>query len=159
IEGACVDQYFRVPLVAPRIAPPPTPVAIDEATFAVLAAIDTSGAPVEALLERTSAVVVPSSRLQRPSPVDLVNLRLVAAGSMASVDLGWADVPSSQRGDVARVWLYMLHAYGIAMTRDELDTAVRWDHEDPVDAPERERDRRIRRLQGAANPFVGGAPS
>jgi deoxyribonuclease-1 len=59
------------------------------------------------------------------------------------------------RGDVARTYLYMHAAYpgrGI-ISRQNQQLFEAWDTEDPVDEWERERARRIERLQGNRNPF------
>ena len=63
------------------------------------------------------------------------------------------------RGDVARAYRYMDAAYPEARILDEPHRAlfVRWSEQDPPDAWEIERDRRIAERQGNANPFVSGA--
>lgn len=63
------------------------------------------------------------------------------------------------RGDIARIYFYMDAAYP---NRGILGNASRrlfevWDKEDPVDATECERARRIEQIQGNANDFVKGA--
>ncbi|NOT57901.1 MAG: endonuclease I [Deltaproteobacteria bacterium] len=60
------------------------------------------------------------------------------------------------RGDIARIFLYMDQAYpgrGI-LSRQSRQLFSVWSREDPVDAWERERARRIEDLQGNANAFV-----
>jgi deoxyribonuclease-1 len=60
------------------------------------------------------------------------------------------------RGDIARTYLYMDAAYpGRGVISDKNRRLFEaWDREDPVDAWERERVRRIEHLQGNTNPFV-----
>jgi deoxyribonuclease I len=60
------------------------------------------------------------------------------------------------RGDIARIYLYMDSVYpgrGIISEKNP-PLFEAWDREDPVDAWECERDRRIVKLQGNHNPFV-----
>jgi deoxyribonuclease I len=60
------------------------------------------------------------------------------------------------RGDVARIYFYMDQAYpGRGIVSRQLRPLLEvWSKADPVDEWERERARRIERLQGNANPFV-----
>jgi deoxyribonuclease I len=60
------------------------------------------------------------------------------------------------RGDIARIYLYMKASYpGRGIVSDKNRPLFEaWDREDPVDAWECERDRRIEALQGNHNPFV-----
>jgi deoxyribonuclease-1 len=60
------------------------------------------------------------------------------------------------RGDIARTSCYMNAAYPGRGVISEKNRSLleAWDREDPVDAWERERVRRIERLQGNRNPFV-----
>ncbi len=58
------------------------------------------------------------------------------------------------RGDIARIYFYMAHTYGLTFTRGELDLFARWADEDPVDDWERERNRRIQQIQGNRNPYI-----
>jgi deoxyribonuclease-1 len=60
------------------------------------------------------------------------------------------------RGDIVRTYFYMDAAYpghGIISEKNRKLFKV-WDREDPVDTWERERVRRIERLQGNTTPFV-----
>lgn len=60
------------------------------------------------------------------------------------------------RGDIARAYFYMDQAYpgrGI-LSRQTRRLFEVWNKEDPVDAWERERARRIEKIQGNLNPFV-----
>jgi len=60
------------------------------------------------------------------------------------------------RGDVARAYKYMDRAYPTRRLLDDAHRAVMdaWDREDPPDAWERERNRRILARQGNANEFI-----
>ena len=61
------------------------------------------------------------------------------------------------RGDLARAYKYMHASYPGRQIIDEAHQAVfdQWDGEDPPDAWERDRNRRIEERQGNANPFIG----
>lgn len=61
------------------------------------------------------------------------------------------------RGDIARIGLYMERIHGIRLSRHHQRLFARWHRADPPDQAERERDARIRALQGRGNPFVAGA--
>lgn len=65
-----------------------------------------------------------------------------------------AEVASSLRGDVARIYFYMAYTYGIPLSASEIDQYTRWATEDPVDAWEVTRDQRIAEVQGNHNPYV-----
>lgn len=58
------------------------------------------------------------------------------------------------RGDIARIFFYMEHTYGVNISSQQRQTLTAWNKTDPVDAWERERDRRIAQIQGNHNPFV-----
>lgn len=65
-----------------------------------------------------------------------------------------AEPPPDRRGDVARIYFHMAKRYGV-----ELDLAFRrlyaqWSVDDPVDGWERERNARIRSIEGFGNCFV-----
>jgi deoxyribonuclease-1 len=62
----------------------------------------------------------------------------------------------SIRGDIARTYMYMNWAYpgrGI-IGRKRAKLFKRWSAQDPVDRWERERVRKIEKIQGNKNPFV-----
>ena len=70
-----------------------------------------------------------------------------------------ADVfqpPTNQRGNVARTYWYMRDEYGIRISRQQQQLFKAWAKQDPVDAWERERNRRIAAIQGHGNPHVSG---
>ncbi len=65
------------------------------------------------------------------------------------------------RGDLARAALYMDRAYPSRNILDEPHRTLfaRWSADDPPDAWERERNRKIGELQGNENPFIStGTP-
>ena len=62
------------------------------------------------------------------------------------------------RGEIARAWLYMAHAYPTRLVLDPKHRQLfeRWSRDDPPDAWERERNGAIAQHQGNANPFIEG---
>ncbi|GAB3253160.1 HNH endonuclease family protein [Chitinimonas naiadis] len=58
------------------------------------------------------------------------------------------------RGRVARVYFYMHDRYQLAISKQDKQLMCAWSKTYPVDAWERERDKRIARLQGEGNPYV-----
>ena len=67
---------------------------------------------------------------------------------------GLFEPADDQRGDVARVWLYMNWKHGVEIPEDELRMFIRWTVTDPVSEWEIERDKRITAIQGNSNPWV-----
>lgn len=63
--------------------------------------------------------------------------------------------PSDDRkGDAARVWLYMVFKHGVEVSEDELRMFIRWHDGDPVSQEERDRDTKVKAVQGNGNPWV-----
>lgn len=60
----------------------------------------------------------------------------------------------SIRGDVARIHLYMDETYGVKIEGENRALLLKWHQEDPPDDWERERNRRIKKIQQNGNPFV-----
>ena len=58
------------------------------------------------------------------------------------------------RGDIARIYFYMAATYGIRLSRRQRRLFEAWGRQDPVDAGELERERRIGEIGGAGNLFV-----
>ncbi len=58
------------------------------------------------------------------------------------------------RGDIARISFYLERTYGVPVSDAQRRLFEVWNKEDPPDAWERERNERIRRIQGRGNPFV-----
>ncbi|WIX33312.1 endonuclease [Salinicola sp. JS01] len=64
------------------------------------------------------------------------------------------EPPAAVRGDIARTYWYMRDTYGIQIGRQQQQLFQAWAKADPVSAWERERNRRIARIQGSGNPYV-----
>lgn len=64
------------------------------------------------------------------------------------------EPPMDVRGDIARVYFYVEHTYGLQLTDGERHLFRAWHLADPVSEWEIERDQRIEALQGNSNPFV-----
>lgn len=58
------------------------------------------------------------------------------------------------RGDVARTYLYMSDRYKMKLSPQELKKFSAWNKEDPVDAWEIEKNKRIKAIQGNGNPWI-----
>ena len=67
---------------------------------------------------------------------------------------GVFEPADTERGDVARIWLYMMRRHGVVIPEDELSMFLRWHKDDPVSDWERERNRRVEAIQGNGNPYV-----
>ncbi len=68
------------------------------------------------------------------------------------------EVRDVMRGDVARIWLYMLDRYGsslnIHIDKQDLTILYYWDLKDPISDEERLRNKRICAKQGTGNHYV-----
>lgn len=62
--------------------------------------------------------------------------------------------PPRVRGDAARIWLYMHERHDVPISPGLRLLLHFWSEQDPVSAWERERNNRIKRIQGNGNPFV-----
>jgi len=67
---------------------------------------------------------------------------------------GSAEPMDSIRGDIARIWLYMIDRYSLNVGDEYRSMLNRWDERDPVDEAERVRHEVIRGKMGHRNPFV-----
>lgn len=65
-----------------------------------------------------------------------------------------AEPPENVRGDIARTYFYMEQTYKINLSDSQRQLFTAWDKQDPVDDWERERNRRIEKIQGNLNPFI-----
>ncbi len=65
-----------------------------------------------------------------------------------------AEPMESIRGDIARVWLYMLEKYHLKLSDDFIDLMKQWDKDDPVDTNEKLRHDMISCEMGWKNPYV-----
>ncbi|MBF0399460.1 MAG: endonuclease [Magnetococcales bacterium] len=61
------------------------------------------------------------------------------------------------RGDIARTYFYFEKTYQLPIQESQRALFESWAKEDPVDEWERERNRRIKAIQGNGNPFVEAA--
>lgn len=57
-----------------------------------------------------------------------------------------AEPPAQVRGDIARIYFYMAETYGLKISRKQQQLFDAWNRQDPVDAWERERTRRIENI-------------
>jgi len=65
-----------------------------------------------------------------------------------------AEPPLHVRGDIARTYYYMEREYGLKIGKKQRRLFAVWNKEDPVDAWEIERNRKIMAIQGNSNSFV-----
>ena len=65
-----------------------------------------------------------------------------------------AEPPETAMGDIARIMLYMADTYGFNLSRQDQQLYTAWSRQDPPDAWEIERARRIKAIQGRGNRFV-----
>jgi deoxyribonuclease-1 len=65
-----------------------------------------------------------------------------------------AEPPDAVKGDVARVMFYMEDTYKFRLSDQDRQLFTAWSKQDPPDAWECERNRRIEVLQGRTNPFI-----
>jgi len=65
-----------------------------------------------------------------------------------------AEPPDAVKGDISRTMFYMSATYGFRLSRQDVQLFNAWDKQDPVDAWEQERNRRIAAVQGNLNPFI-----
>jgi deoxyribonuclease I len=65
-----------------------------------------------------------------------------------------ARIKKDIRGDVARTYLYMSDRYKMKLSPQELNKFSVWNKEDPVDAWEVEKNKRIKAIQVNGNPWI-----
>lgn len=70
--------------------------------------------------------------------------------SKAKIAMPKADI----RGDIARVYFYMVKQYGLKLAKQDQQLLQAWAKQDPVDHWERQRAKRIANLTGLINPYV-----
>lgn len=70
-------------------------------------------------------------------------------------ELRRAEPPEAVMGDIARTMFYMEKTYGFRLSGQQRKLFTAWHRQDRPDAWERERNRRIAKIQGRANPFIG----
>lgn len=65
-----------------------------------------------------------------------------------------AEPRDAVKGDVARSVLYMRDRYKVRISERDQKVLEAWDRQDPVDAWEVERNRRIKKIQSNGNPWI-----
>lgn len=70
-----------------------------------------------------------------------------------------AEPPPAVRGDIARVYFYMEDTYGFRISDQQRQLFSVWSQQDPPDAWEQERNRRIAKIQGKDNRFISAYQS
>jgi deoxyribonuclease-1 len=65
-----------------------------------------------------------------------------------------AEPPKSVRGNIARTYFYMSDTYHINLSSEQRKLFTAWDRLDPPDSWEKERNRRIEKVQGNLNPYI-----
>lgn len=84
-----------------------------------------------------------------------VSNRVFGYGSCEFYISGKIATPRGEiRGDVARMWLYMSHKYGMYITPEMRETFERWSDEDPVSDYELWRNNKIKEIQGDENVYI-----
>lgn len=87
---------------------------------------------------------------------DLINLKCPEArfglGSAGSDEV--FEPPREHKGNVARALFYFSTRYDLPIDEREETILRKWNHEDPVDADEFNRNNEIFKVQGNRNPFV-----
>lgn len=94
------------------------------------------------------------ARSNKP-PLESVDGKITRFGKCETVVGKKAFSPRPQaRGEVARAYLYMHHAYEIPLSNEELALYQAWNKADPADTWECERGQRIKVIQGNVNPIL-----
>ena len=65
-----------------------------------------------------------------------------------------AEPAEKVRGDIARVYLYMIQMYGVSLNNNVIQIIQEWNESDPVDEWECKRNVRIKKSQGYSNSIV-----
>jgi deoxyribonuclease-1 len=65
-----------------------------------------------------------------------------------------AEPPDAVKGDIARAMFYMSATYGFNLSSQDRQLFTAWSRQDPPDAWEQTRNRRIAAIQGRDNPFI-----
>jgi deoxyribonuclease-1 len=65
-----------------------------------------------------------------------------------------AEPPNDVKGNIARTYFYMSKTYNFPLSKQQRQLFKAWDKSDPVDVWERERNKRIEKIQGNANPYI-----
>lgn len=65
-----------------------------------------------------------------------------------------AEPPNNVKGNIARTYFYISDTYNIPLSDQQRQLFQAWNKSDPVDTWERERNQRIKKIQGNANPYI-----
>ena len=65
-----------------------------------------------------------------------------------------AEPPESVQGDIARTYFYMAERYGLQISNQQKQLFIAWNNLDPVDSWERQKNQRVKAIQGDENTFV-----
>lgn len=65
-----------------------------------------------------------------------------------------AEPPESAQGDIARTYFYMAERYNLQISNQQKQLFIAWNNLDPVDSWEREKNQRVKAIQGDENTFV-----
>lgn len=67
---------------------------------------------------------------------------------------GLAEPEAKDRGEVARAYLYFERVWGMKLSEEERELFQIWNEEDKPDSWEKNRNTRIKAIQGMGNPFI-----
>ena len=65
-----------------------------------------------------------------------------------------AEPPAAVFGDIARTYFYMVDKYNLKISSQQQKLFIAWNNSDPVDAWEREKNKRLKTVQGDENLYV-----
>lgn len=65
-----------------------------------------------------------------------------------------AEPPESVQGDIARAYFYMVDRYQLQISNQQKQLFIAWNNQDPVDSWEREKNQRVKELQGDENQYI-----
>ena len=65
-----------------------------------------------------------------------------------------AEPPESVQGDIARTYFYMAERYDLQISKQQKQLFIAWNNLDPVDSWERQKNQRVKAIQGDENTFV-----
>jgi len=65
-----------------------------------------------------------------------------------------AEPPKDVKGNIARTYFYMSATYNFPIAKQQRQLFEAWNKSDPVDDWERERNKRIEKIQGNKNPYI-----
>ena len=65
-----------------------------------------------------------------------------------------AEPPAAVFGDIARTYFYMVDKYNLKISNQQKQLFIAWNNLDPVDAWEREKNKRLKEIQGDENRYI-----